>query len=558
MISPISSRPTRRPAATRTPKVGSFNDSRPNQPKIGLERKAPTASSRPSTPAGNGLDKTIKGSKVAKQKESTVSLSSVSPTSSPDVGFVQPELGPENISDSVATPAHQRIPSVKPVDLNGISAPPGLPIPPGLSAPPGLLPRNPVPPGLSAPPGMLLPTRPDCGETDTPRTPLLASQSSYQMSTAARALVEDVKARRESSISISAISPFPDFDRTLQTLCDDDGGGFSFNLDPKLANQVDTAADLPEFESASSIPFRGSYVDAFPALRSSSPHLHSPSLSRSFPIYDPSSPRRPGHQVEKSANKNSTYVGSFNPFSDPTVGNMESSSSTPSQRAHHSLIDDERKVSRFGFARGRQTSTAASSPLHSGSPLHSNADHHPFYQTASEISANPLQLWQQQHHEPTFSLPHSSSPMSRPMQVQTMSTQSQSRLSSVNGELSEAQLRNFIFSSQERPNGSNSRHVEGNLVVWPRYFMLNFYIGSDSQFMAPQPFEDPAIMSASFSAPQSQQAFTSMAYGPPPGLTAPRRSPAAAVIPVPPNPAGEGRGTSTEGEYFLLSQGEGG
>ena len=525
---------------------------------MGLERKAPTASSRPSTPAaGNDLDKTVVNDfKAAKQKELTSSASPTPSASTSDVGFVQPELSPDSV---VATPAHQRIAPIKPVDLNGISAPPGLPIPPGLSAPPGLPSRNSVPPGLSAPPGILLPNRPECGESDAPRTPLLATQSSYQMSTAARALVEDVKARRESSISISTISPFPDFDRTLQTLCDEDGGGFSFNLDPKLANQVDTVADLPEFESASSIPFRGSYVDAFPALRSGSPHVHSPSLSRayspSFPIYDPSTPRRLGHQVEKGTNKGSTYVGSFNPFSDPTMDSIGSSASTPSQRAHYSPIDDERKVSRFGFARGRQTSTAASSPLHSESPLHYNADHHPFYQTTSETSANPLQLWQQQHHEQTFSLPHSPS---RPMQVQTMSTQSQGRLSSVNGELSEAQLRSFILSSQERPNGSGGRHVEGNLLLLPRYSVLTISTDSDSQFMPPQPFEDPAIMSAGFSALSSQQAFTPMVYGPPPGLSAPRRSPAAAVIPTPPNPAGESRGTSTQGEYFFFFQGEGG
>jgi len=382
------------------------------------------------------------------------------------------------------------------------------------------------------------------------------------MSTAARALVEDVKARRESSLSISSISPFPDFDRTLQTLYDENGGGFSFNLDPKLANQVDSASDLPEFETASSIPFRGSYVDAFPALRSRSPHIHPPlshAYSPSFPIYDPSTPRRPGHQVEK--NKGSNYVGSFNPFSDPTVDSVGSSSSTPSQRTPYSTVDNERKVSRFGFARGRQTSTAASSPLHSSSPLSYNADHHPFYQSTSEIPANPLQLWQQQqqqNHEPTFSLAHSSSPLSRPMQVQTMLTQSQSRLLSVNGELSEAQLRSFILSSQERANGSDGRHVEGNHLVLPPCFALNFSIDSDPQFMTSQSFEDPAIMSASFSVPPSQQASTSMVYGPPPGLSAPRRSPAAVVNPTPPNPAGESRGSGAEGEYFLLTQGEGG
>ena len=37
-----------------------------------------------------------------------------------------------------------------------------------------------------------------------------------------------------------------------------------------------------------------------------------------------------------------------------------------------------------------------------------------------------------------------------------------------------------------------------------------------------RPFEDPAIMSASFGGPGPEHIFTSMTYGPPPGLPAPQ------------------------------------
>lgn len=73
------------------------------------------------------------------------------------------------------------------------------------------------------------------------------------MSNAARALLEDVKSRREYHLDNTVpLSPFPDLDDTLRTLTDTNNeyGGFSFNLDPKLANLDDAdveALELPDF-----------------------------------------------------------------------------------------------------------------------------------------------------------------------------------------------------------------------------------------------------------------------------------------------------------------------
>ncbi|KAJ2931435.1 hypothetical protein H1R20_g5662, partial [Candolleomyces eurysporus] len=127
-----------------------------------------------------------------------------------------------------------------------------------------------VPPGLFAPPGIPSPSRPPRHATESPQTPLLASQSAYRMTSTAKQLLDEITLR-DTVTSSSIISPFPDFDRTLQTLSADDRG-FSFNLDPKLADEVENTEILPELEMDAHTPFHGSYVDAFPALRSGS-HL---------------------------------------------------------------------------------------------------------------------------------------------------------------------------------------------------------------------------------------------------------------------------------------------
>jgi len=287
------------------------------------------------------------------------------------------------------------------------------------------------------------------------------------MSTAARALLDDVKARRESALPISSgLSPFPDFDRTLQTLSGEDGGGFSFNLDPKLADEADLAENLPDFDMTSTIPFRGSYLDAFPALRSGSPYTHPPSLgypqSVAHPIYDPSAARStPGSLLEKQTVRGASYLGSFNPFSEPSVDDVMSSPS-PSLRSSYSPIDEERKVSRFGFARGRQSSTATSSPLHSMAPLNYSSD--------LQLNHSPDDLvhpWPPGLHDIHVPSPLSGSPLPHCAQAQPIFAPHQSHLQSLSGgDLSEAQLRSFIQSSQERENGVvHARRTLGQCVV---------------------------------------------------------------------------------------------
>lgn len=344
------------------------------------------------------------------------------------------------------------------------SGPPTLP--PGLPA---------VPPGLFAPPGIPSPSRPPRFETASPQTPLLASQSSYQMSTAARALLDDVKARRESVFPTAmGLSPFPDFDRTLQTLSGGDGGGFSFNLDPKLAGgDADNLPPLPDFEVEANVPFRGSYIDAFPALRTPSasaspfvappglPYPHHPNRS----IYDPLAVRlSPAAGLDKPVSGGSSYNGSFNPFAD---GSEEPSVPSPSplRRPQHSPLDDDssRKVSRFGFARGRQGSTAASSPLHLSSPLSNNSADLQYHPPNEGLPQTPAQIQWSNHAQQDYAYTQAGSATVSPLiqhATQTAYPQQQHpRFQPFGSSVTEAQLRDLIQSSRDRAHTSyDSNH----------------------------------------------------------------------------------------------------
>ncbi|TEB08671.1 hypothetical protein FA13DRAFT_1806999 [Coprinellus micaceus] len=215
--------------------------------------KAESSVSRPSTPAVPSVAIAARPSAPA------------SPAAEPKPAKAkkEKEKPPSPLVRETNSPAPSQ--AAEPASTESMKSP-ALPPPPAVPVPA-------VPPGLFAPPG-------------------IPSPSSYQMSNAARALLDDVKARRESYVPAVAIgAPFPEFDRTLQTLSGDDGGGFSFNLDPKLADQADATDVLPELEMEANTPFHGSYTDAFPALRPNSQLPAPPGLgyprSSSRSIFDP-------------------------------------------------------------------------------------------------------------------------------------------------------------------------------------------------------------------------------------------------------------------------------
>ena len=313
----------------------------------------------------------------------------------------------------------------------------------------------PVPPGLTAPPGIPSSALPPRVATTSPQTPLLSSQSSYQMSTAARALLDDVKARREAPLVYAGYSPFPDFDRTLQTLSGADGGGFSFNFDPKLAGEIQASESLGEFDPDTAISFAGPY---FPALQTPNPtntlHVGPPpglQFSATHSIYDPFATKSdPDRQEQRS------YVGSFDPFADVFDDDLNSGDSGGAR-----VIDAERKFSRFNFARSRQNSSLMSSPASTSAPSFQSSGENPtFYGAGGGLLQQPH--WSSfNHQELSYSQPvsHVGSPMLQQSQPQNALGQSAPRFQPFDADLSEAQLRKFIQSSRERAGTINQQSI---------------------------------------------------------------------------------------------------
>ncbi|KAI0781358.1 hypothetical protein BD413DRAFT_504780 [Trametes elegans] len=554
-------RQTRRTTGTTARQQRSSSTTIPLGPAITEIRKKGVAkassqasSSRPATPSGHLPNRptTPAVSKQTKVKDAAPPPPPPrSPTSSVAVDSDAGSAAPEGLSPrSPPTVSTKEVPSV----------PPGLP-----AVPPGLSPV--VPPGLAAPPGLPPPSSRTTSEAaSSPQIPMQPpSSSSYQMSTQAQALMEDIRARRESTIPTVVQSPFPDFDRMLQSLNNDtEYGGFSFNLDPKLAADVpEDAFNLPDFDVDPTAPYSGGFFDVFPDLRPSgqpapNPLMPPPGLSvapqTQRGVYDPLT----GRGALERQSTGSSYTGSFNPFG----GDMDEG---PSRK--YSPSDEERKVSRFGFARGRQGS--ASSPLHAPSPLstHDSLSHVAHLNNAAEFSNHATQQWpfQARHHE--FAQYQSSSAMSSPLaqhiqaaqspfgqhhQQQHQQHQQMNRFQQQaydNGVSSEQQLREFIMSSRDRTNVSRNGPMDPNT------------------YNQGQPFNDPAIMSARMASPGFAQqpmqngrfpgagvdAYAShpMAFGPPPGLSFPNDEPVAS--PASSNHLGYG-GTSGPSTNVEVSQ----
>ncbi|TEB35932.1 hypothetical protein FA13DRAFT_1810578 [Coprinellus micaceus] len=472
--------------------------SRPSTPAV----PSVAIAARPSAPASPAAEP--KPAKAKKEKEKPPSPL-VRETNSP---------APSQAAESDASSAPQELPAPsqpsRPASTESMKSP-ALPPPPAVPVPA-------VPPGLFAPPGIPSPVRPPRHATDSPQTPLLSSQSSYQMSNAARALLDDVKARRESYVPAVAIgAPFPEFDRTLQTLSGDDGGGFSFNLDPKLADQADATDVLPELEMEANTPFHGSYTDAFPALRPNSQLPAPPGLgyprSSSRSIFDPVPNRGLGASPGPMIDRHSNYMGSFNPFQDgaeasghPQSENTHPHTPPPAPSSPFAPFDEERKVSRFGFARGRQSASVASSPLNGSSivPLSdTNTLHSSLVDHAPPPGLSHLRQWDAQRSDSAYSQPPSmiNSPQLSSQLPYNHNLQPQPSFRPFDNEVSEMTLRDFIMASREREHQktANDTHLGG--------------------YKSNHPFQDPAIMSASFGPVQTHDmSFNSMAYGPPPGL----------------------------------------
>ncbi|KAF7441103.1 transcriptional repressor proteinral negative regulator of transcription subunit 4 [Pleurotus ostreatus] len=494
-----STRSTRRlagnPRPARTGHVStSSGESRPSgarseRTKTNTKTPSQASSSRPGTPAPSGLPArpaTPPEVKALRRKESTPPEPSISPAPSTnaasDVGSLDIPLASPDIPLSAA---------LSPTLPSAPAVPPGIPI---------------VPPGLSVPPGLPAPNRLAKSDGPVSQTPILAAQTTYQMSNAARALLDDMQTRREAAPLPVSSSVFPDLDHLLQALSGaDDGGGFSFNLDPSLAaKNAEDNQPLPEMEAVVNLPFQGTYLDAFPALRGPPglPPINPPPLPYGRPIFDASTMSASPAPSGDPPSTSSSYTGSFDPFADANDDIPSFSSSA--RRPQLSMPDDEgRKVSRFGFARGRQGSTAASSPLHASSPINSN-DTHSFFN--SNDMPHPQDLAKHFWMPPagSYGFPSSSSASPHVLHAQAAVPQPSGRFQPFDNNAIENHLRDFVQSSQQRAD------------------MKQHGLGRQQQF------HDPAIMSAKFSAPMADNGYMQspppstlppqLSYGPPPGL----------------------------------------
>jgi CCR4-NOT transcription complex subunit 4 len=222
----------------------------------------------------------------------------------------------------------------------------------------------------------------------------------------------------------------------------------------------------PQFPEATS-PFHGSFMDAFPALRTSS---HPPGLNFTHPqrpIYDPhSSP------VPSQASPAHSYTGSFNPFAEGS----ESDSAAPARRP--AFGDDSRKMSRFGFARNARQNgnlSSTSSPLISSTPLSPSesiglGQQHLFGPGSGELGSSS-QWSSYQHHAHTIHshnvsaassplVPQAQAQIQGPMYQHLPSTSRFQAFDQGTG-VSEAALREFIQNSREhqRVNARNAALV---------------------------------------------------------------------------------------------------
>ncbi|KAF8120954.1 hypothetical protein EV363DRAFT_1438082 [Boletus edulis] len=348
------------------------------------------------------------------------------------------------------------------------------------STPPVLQGIPDVPPGLSGPPGLPPPSR----KMDHITTPgIHPSQSTYQISTAAQALLDDVKFRRENAPSVPSVSIFPDLDRTLRMVSGEDN---------EFGDDLNVDISLPDLEAEANTPLTGGFMDMFPALRPSKPpaQIHHPRSFMAPPgLTYPHNPNRSMYDslsLRGAPAGGSSYVGSFNPFGEVSEDPPQGASSTSRKSP---FADEERKMSRFGFARGRQGSTAASSPVNPTSPLSASDSHHSFFSSETTSSAQPhWNLPSHIEHGYTTSSLAQHVPAVQP-HLQSQPQQQHARFQPPDHNIvSEAQLREFIQSSRERA------------IVMP-----NGPPGIDHRQHYPyaqnQPFHDPAIMSARFASP---------------------------------------------------------
>ncbi|KAJ1309639.1 hypothetical protein OPQ81_006406 [Rhizoctonia solani] len=380
-------------AATSASAVpGGLTASRPSTPVLS------NPSSRPSTASKSPQD-AFKSPNLAVAQPTPLANAHI-PAEATTTDTPSPETKEEDVPVPVQSPP------------KSTSASPAMPPPPGLSLPP-------PPPGLAAVPQHTPTTQSVATSQSSPST-AGPNQSHYQICGAVKALLDDVRARREAAPFASAQqSPFPDFDRTLSNLTEG-GFSFSFNMGPSAYNRSDVASgpysSTAQDDVPGPLPGRGvpGFFDPFRKSDTNSPLPPPPGLSP-----------RPGtgyEQAHLSAHiePKTSYTGAFNPFADGP-GSTNRTSSYDSERDAA-----ERTSSRFGFARRQDSlgqisngygTVATSSPMRLHDQLPSEAPMSPPLATSTQWQYNhtmadyghqgmmPMHMTPSSLHQPLYAPP---------------------------------------------------------------------------------------------------------------------------------------------------------
>lgn len=201
------------------------------------------------------------------------------------------------------------------------------------------------------------------------------SNSTYQPSSEAQALLDDMRSRREAEAHQPTKSPFPDFDATLSSFRDGDDFCFTFEESQIPANMKDTSSGVMGLSAFT--PFALNHHDtsffgrATPTPPPPPPGIATPTRALT------DSPAPPPGLFGHAVNESGGYTGRFDPFA-PGAGEVISveeskaeSSLSPfasidqmrrtlsDERGLNGTVEekegDDARLSRFGFSKRRES-----------------------------------------------------------------------------------------------------------------------------------------------------------------------------------------------------------
>lgn len=212
---------------------------------------------------------------------------------------------------------------------------------------------------------------------DSMTTEKVSSVPTYQPSSKAQALLDDMRSRREAEAHQPTKSPFPDFDATLSSFRDGDDFCFTFEESQIPANMKDSSSTNGVMGLSAFTPFALTHHDtsyfgrASPTPPPPPPGIATPTRNLT------DSPAPPPGLFGHAVNESGGYTGRFDPFA-PNAGeviSVEESKVEPfsspfasidqlrrtlnDEKALNGTVEekegDDARLSRFGFSKRRES-----------------------------------------------------------------------------------------------------------------------------------------------------------------------------------------------------------